>query len=91
MASSCPMTFFVRLTRSNFSRDVCDICRCLPSGGMVQTMGRYGTGPRGCRDYIRKMELRHKNRNERVLQDELFPIEFRSFLQQEWNPSGWQR
>src|ERR1700719_3141081 len=45
--SSCPMTFLVRFTKSNFSREVCDILldypirwgiqgMCLPTGGRVQ-------------------------------------------------------
>src|SRR5580704_11390314 len=42
MASSCPMTFFVRFTRSNFSRDVCDIFIYYLVGVWYKALGWYG-------------------------------------------------
>src|SRR5579863_7107609 len=46
MASSCPMIFLVRLTRSNFSREVCDIDVDYLVGVWYLTYGRYGIANR---------------------------------------------
>src|SRR6266853_4838338 len=40
--SSCPITFLVRLTRSNFSREVCDIFLDYPIGVWYQAQGWVG-------------------------------------------------
>jgi hypothetical protein len=55
--SSWPMTFFVRVTRSSFSREVCDIFPCIPYWGMVsrvapslqRSSAPYRTAPQSLR------------------------------------------
>src|SRR5580704_5921219 len=43
--SSWPITFLVRVTRSSFSREVCDIWLVYPMGVWYQGSGRVGNGP----------------------------------------------
>src|ERR1700722_15412733 len=58
IASSCPITFFVRLARFSFSREIWDIV-CLSVdylvGGWYQTVGWHGT-TQGPPDYIWKTQ-----------------------------------
>src|SRR5579884_3416331 len=53
--SSWPMTFLVLLTKSNFSRDRCDMALDLPYGGMVSEHSDVAKRPSENRE--RQMEI----------------------------------
>src|SRR6202011_1172532 len=61
--SSCPMTFLVRFTKSNFSREVCDILLDYPIRVRYQVLGLPQWGRVGADNAKYIWKYSHKNLN----------------------------
>jgi hypothetical protein len=84
--SSWPMTFLVRVTRSSFSREVCDILLVYPRGVWYQSWARIAMTLRTIEQGEFSLQPRHVPRGvHRIVIDRLLPSQGHIPPQQNWN------